>query len=251
MLFILTAAIVVIFWHELGHLAVARWAGIGVQEFSVGVGWKVFGGRIGKTRYAFRLLPLGGYIDPVDWGDLEDVPKLEPVEAAMVKNKRVWLSNQPLYERIALFLAGPVFNLVAALVLFYLAGLPMNFDGSLWNILQATWNTQAREAVLGFSQGQNIHSLDHFSGMITGWHLGTSYFLRHMAILNMGLGLLNLVPILPLDGGQVIKEMVFQLHHGHLTGSARLQAQKRAMGIYTALALAGLVIIIGLQCVAW
>src|SRR5579862_1121996 len=59
-LFVLT---VVVFFHELGHFLIARWAGVKVLTFSVGFGPELagFNDRHG-TRWKLSAIPLGGYV---------------------------------------------------------------------------------------------------------------------------------------------------------------------------------------------
>ncbi len=52
----------VIFIHELGHFAVAKWCGIKVNEFSLGMGPKLIGFTRGETSYNLRLFPIGGFV---------------------------------------------------------------------------------------------------------------------------------------------------------------------------------------------
>ena len=47
--------------HEVGHYLVGRLCGIGIVEFSVGFGPKLFGFRRKDIDYSLRLIPLGGY----------------------------------------------------------------------------------------------------------------------------------------------------------------------------------------------
>ena len=63
-----------IFFHELGHFAVARWLGMGVSTFSLGFGPKILKYRKGKTEYALSLVPLGGYVALVGESDPKDIP---------------------------------------------------------------------------------------------------------------------------------------------------------------------------------
>ncbi|MFO7263226.1 MAG: RIP metalloprotease RseP [Bacillaceae bacterium G1] len=53
---------VLIFFHELGHLIMAKRAGILCREFALGFGPKLFSFKWGETRYSIRLFPLGGYV---------------------------------------------------------------------------------------------------------------------------------------------------------------------------------------------
>lgn len=54
----------IIFVHELGHFAVAKWCGVRCDKFMVGFdinGWKI-SKQIGETEYGIGILPLGGYV---------------------------------------------------------------------------------------------------------------------------------------------------------------------------------------------
>lgn len=51
-----------IFFHELGHFAVAKWVGIKVHEFSLGFGPKLLSLARGETAYNLRAIPLGGFV---------------------------------------------------------------------------------------------------------------------------------------------------------------------------------------------
>ena len=53
---------VLIFIHELGHFAVAKWLGVKVEKFSIGFGPSLFARRVGETEYVLAALPLGGFV---------------------------------------------------------------------------------------------------------------------------------------------------------------------------------------------
>ena len=111
---------VLVFFHELGHYAVARWRGIGVAVFSVGFGREIIGwtDRSG-TRWKISWVPFGGYVKFV--GDMgvtsigsDDGPYTAEEMAKAFHTK-------PLGSRAAVVVAGPVANFVLAVLL--LAGL--------------------------------------------------------------------------------------------------------------------------------
>src|SRR2546423_10130827 len=59
-LFVLT---IVVFFHELGHFLVARWAGVKVLTFSLGFGPELVGfNDRHETRWKISAIPLGGYV---------------------------------------------------------------------------------------------------------------------------------------------------------------------------------------------
>ena len=53
---------VIVFLHELGHFATAKYFGMPVSEFAIGMGPKIFSVRKGETVYSIRILPLGGFV---------------------------------------------------------------------------------------------------------------------------------------------------------------------------------------------
>ena len=98
-----------IFFHELGHFAVARWLGMGVSTFSLGFGPKILKYRKGKTEYALSLVPLGGYVALVGESDPKDIP------AGFTEKESFAL--RPAWQRLLVVAAGPVANIILAWLL--------------------------------------------------------------------------------------------------------------------------------------
>ncbi len=67
---------VLIFFHELGHLLMAKRAGILCREFAIGFGPRLFSFKMGETRYSIRLFPLGGYVRMA--GEDPEVVEIQP-----------------------------------------------------------------------------------------------------------------------------------------------------------------------------
>ncbi|TMH66641.1 MAG: RIP metalloprotease RseP [Betaproteobacteria bacterium] len=110
---------VLITFHELGHYVVARLAGVKVLRFSIGFGRVVWSRRIGRdaTEWAISAVPLGGYVKMVD----EREGDVAPADRARAFNR------QSVWKRIAIVAAGPLANLLLAVLLFagtYVAGIP-------------------------------------------------------------------------------------------------------------------------------
>ena len=106
---------VLIFIHELGHFAVAKWLGVKVEKFSIGFGPSLFTRRVGETEYVIAALPLGGFVKML--GEVPD-EALAPEDVGRAFNHR------PVWQRIAIALAGPVMNLI--LPVFLIAAILMS-----------------------------------------------------------------------------------------------------------------------------
>ncbi len=102
---------VLIFVHELGHFILAKRAGVGVTTFSLGFGPRLIGFRKGETDYRLSLIPLGGFVRMV--GE-------NPGEEVAPEDRERSFSEKPVGWRLAIVGAGPLANIVLALVVYYL-----------------------------------------------------------------------------------------------------------------------------------
>ncbi len=102
--------ILMVLIHEFGHFIVARLLGVGVERFSIGFGPVLFRVKPKKTEYVLSLILLGGYVKLK--GESED-EKVDDESDAFYA--------QPLWKRFLIVLAGPVFNIVSAVVFMIIA----------------------------------------------------------------------------------------------------------------------------------
>ena len=102
----------IIFVHELGHFLTAKWAGVGVERFSLGFGPKLLGRKVGETEYLFSAIPLGGYVKMVG----EEIG--EEVDEADLDRS---FTHKSLPKRFLIVAAGPLANFLMAFVVFSLA----------------------------------------------------------------------------------------------------------------------------------
>ncbi len=98
-----------IFFHELGHFILAKLVGVKVLKFSLGFGPKLISKKIGDTEYLLSAIPLGGYVKPLG----ED-----PEDELSEEDKPRAFNYQPVWKRVAIVVAGPIFNLILAYVIF-------------------------------------------------------------------------------------------------------------------------------------
>ena len=110
--------------HEFGHFAVAKWAGVAVQEFGVGfpprIGSIVFRG----TRYSLNWIPLGGFVKLLGEDGEIEVQRLRErglSDAAIEKVMEGALSRRRIRVRLAVLLAGVLMNFMLGALLFAMA----------------------------------------------------------------------------------------------------------------------------------
>ncbi len=152
-LVILTA---IVFFHELGHYLVARRCGVKIDAFSLGFGPEL-AARVDShgTRWRIAALPLGGYVK--FHGDA-NVASVEGGGPASSVDRSLTLAGQPLRNRAAIVLAGPVANFILAFVIF--TGMFMAFGRveHLARIGRIEANSPA--AAAGFQPGDLVKSID-------------------------------------------------------------------------------------------
>lgn len=125
---------ILIFVHELGHFLLAKLMGVSVEKFSLGFGPKLFGKKIGETEYLLSAFPLGGYVKmfgeggfieggeshhPSEGESAESKAPSEPVMRELTDDEKARsFAHKPVLARIAIVMAGPVFNLLFAWLIF-------------------------------------------------------------------------------------------------------------------------------------
>lgn len=139
---------ILIFVHEFGHFLAARIAGVGVLKFSLGFGPKIIGRKIGETEYVLSWIPLGGFVKLLGESGTEE---LSPED-----EKRSFF-KQAVWKRMLIVLAGPVFNFLLAILIFFIVlmyGLP--------TLTPDVGDVQKESAAFeaGMVQGDKILSID-------------------------------------------------------------------------------------------
>jgi regulator of sigma E protease len=119
LLFIIVLSIVVLI-HEFGHFIVAKKLKIKVEEFGFGFPPKLFSRKRGETEYSFNALPIGGFVklygeDEAGAGRLS----LKEEKKHNEDEKRAFFAR-PIWQRVAVVVAGVVMNTLLAIVVFYI-----------------------------------------------------------------------------------------------------------------------------------
>jgi regulator of sigma E protease len=112
--FIIAIGILVTF-HEYGHFIVARLCNVKVLKFSVGFGKAIFKYQSDKisTEYSLCAIPLGGYVQMLESKNAEGKENDLNEE-----DYDYCFDKKNVYQRFAIVAAGPIFNLILAIVFF-------------------------------------------------------------------------------------------------------------------------------------
>jgi regulator of sigma E protease len=106
-----------VFFHELGHYWVARWFGVGAEQFSIGFGREITGWTDKRgTRWKVGWLPLGGYVRFV--GDMNPASQPDPDADIPPDIRATAFHLRPWWQRFLIVLAGPVANFLLAIAIF-------------------------------------------------------------------------------------------------------------------------------------
>ncbi len=106
-----------VFFHELGHYWVARWLGVGAEQFSIGFGREITGWTDKRgTRWKVGWLPLGGYVRFI--GDMNPSSQADPNADIPEEKRAVAFHLRPWWHRFLIVLAGPVANFLLAIAIF-------------------------------------------------------------------------------------------------------------------------------------
>ncbi len=144
-----------IFFHEFGHFLLAKLMGVKVLKFSFGLGPKLIGKKIGETDYMISAIPIGGYVKPLGEEIGEEIKEEDKPRA---------FNYQPVWKRAAIVLAGPVFNLILAYLIFVIflsAKLPVaipDLNSVTTTIEDVAKDSPAMKA--GLQKGDTIVSID-------------------------------------------------------------------------------------------
>ncbi|MFO7876527.1 MAG: RIP metalloprotease RseP [Desulfovermiculus sp.] len=139
-----------IFFHELGHFLVAKVFRVGVKTFSLGFGPKLIGFQGGQTAYQLSAVPLGGYVQLV--GESPDAEIPEGFDS------RDSFALRPPWQRMLVVAAGPVFNFLLAVLLYFLIFFFAGQQALLPVVGQIQEGTPAAEA--GLQPGDRIVSVN-------------------------------------------------------------------------------------------
>lgn len=141
--------------HEWGHYVAARWFDVKCERFAIGMGPVVAAFRRGETQFSIRAFPLGGYVYMVG---------MQPDDEVDERDKGRALTDKPIWQRVIIYLAGPVANFLFAIPIFFLVFAPQ-LDRAGATIGVVTDGSAAD--VAGLEEGDRVVAID--GKRITYW----------------------------------------------------------------------------------
>lgn len=213
--------------HELGHFLAARLFKVRVLEFSIGMGPVLFQREKNGTKYSIRAFPIGGYCNLQENTDdkIEYVPLLDGYEAEIVEkhedlNPEESFETKKTWQKIVILVAGVFMNFLLAYLVLYLAllianrGIITSFKGA-YNLFIQLFYLIFLSIKMIFTGHAGVNELIGPVGMVSVvqeyYAFGFTYLLLFLAMLSVNLGIVNLLPIPALDGGQIVVVLVEKL----------------------------------------
>lgn len=174
-----------VFVHELGHFVIAKKNGVKVYEFAIGMGPALYKREYGKTLYSLNLIPIGGYV------------RMSPFEdkgEELCDPQEDFLNKSPL-QKIAVAVAGPVMNILFAIILFTIVS-GFSFGTMTNRVGELVEGYPAQKA--GLKEGDTIVSVG--SVEVSSWEEITSELSKEQYAQGVTLGVVS-------KGEEVKKEL--------------------------------------------
>lgn len=220
--------------HETGHFVVAKLCKVRVNEFAIGFGPTIWKKKGKETKYALRLIPLGGFISMEGEEELSD--------------KEGSFSKASIPKRVAIVAAGAIVNIIFALIVYFILATSYNF--------QVTNNWSSALTFAGEKTGTFITStfeglkqlftgkagLDQMMGPVGISEVvaktnGMFEFINMIAIVSLSLGVTNLLPIPALDGGKILLLIIEAIRKKPLSQKIEINIQLLGFSFIIILAL--------------
>lgn len=178
--------------HEGGHFTVAKLCKIKVNEFAIGFGPAIIKKQGKETKYVLRLIPLGGFVS------LEGEEEYSEEEGSF--------SKASIWKRIGVVMAGGMVNILFGLLIFFFLSLAYtNLKSALINTKEFAFSMIDSLKML-FSGNVTINDLTGPIGIseVVAKTNGIDEFIYILSLISLSLGVTNLLPFPPLDGGKIV-----------------------------------------------
>jgi membrane-associated protease RseP (regulator of RpoE activity) len=212
--------------HEGGHFLVAKLFKIKVNEFAIGFGPTIFTKEKGETKYALRLIPLGGFVS------------MEGEEERSEKEGSFSMASVP--KRIAIVAAGGLVNIIFGILLYYIIS-SISLNSMYYGVIDTKdFMMSILESLKLLFTGnvfaEQMVGIVGISDIVVNT-TGIMQYLYIMALISVSLGTTNLLPFPPLDGGKIVIYLIEFVRRKPLKEETELKIQTWGFAILIALAI--------------
>ena len=177
--------------HELGHFLVAKLFNVKIKQFAIGFGPTIWKKQGKETLYELKAIPMGGFVNMLG--------EEEPVEDERAYNKK------SIPKRMCILVAGGAVNIIfGLLVCSIIATSILGFKNGLiftGQFLGATFEGIV-QLFTGKVEAEQLVGVVGISDMVVNTN-GLQEFAYMLAVISVSLGVTNLLPFPPLDGGKI------------------------------------------------
>ena len=229
MAFIITAIKIIfllgflILIHEGGHFLVAKLCKVRVNEFAIGFGPKLWSKKYGETKYELRLIPFGGFVN------------MEGEEEHSEKEGSFSKASIP--KRFAIVVAGALVNILFGILAYIILIMFRYYMVVEQNIMESVSYAFSSAGILIYAMFDSIVQL--FSGNISINDMvgpvgisqmisrtsGIAQFVYLLSLVSVSLGITNLLPFVPLDGGKALLLIIESIRKKPLKEETELKIQ--------------------------
>lgn len=199
--------------HEGGHFLVAKLCKVKVNEFSIGFGPVIWKSKDTLTQYSLRLVPLGGFVS------MEGEEERSELEGSF--------SQASIIKRIAIVLAGGIVNIIFGMfVYFVIVILKTDIQSALYYTKEFIFSIFDSMRLL-FTGNIGIDQLTGpvgISNIIINTN-GLENYIYMLSLISVSLGVTNLLPFPPLDGGKVVLLIIEGIRKKPLKEKVEIQIQ--------------------------
>lgn len=187
--------------HESGHFLVAKLCKVKVNEFAIGFGPTIWSKQGRETKYALRLVPLGGFVS------MEGEEEASDAEGSF--------SKASIPKRMLIVIAGATVNIIFGLIVYFIlmTAIAKPVENTISNHIYygLTQTAEFCVATLDGIKSLIINGLDvnqmmgivGISDVVVSTN-GFKEFIYILSIVSVSLGVTNLLPIPALDGGKLV-----------------------------------------------
>lgn len=199
--------------HELGHFTVAKLFKVKIKQFAIGFGPTIWKKQGKETSYELKLIPMGGFVNMLG--------EEEPVEDDRAFNKK------SIWQRMLILVAGGAVNIIFGLIVCLIIAISIlgikTGIAFTWEFLQATFQSII-QLFTGKIHVEQLTGIVGISDMVIETN-GLIDFLYMLAIISVSLGVTNLLPFPPLDGGKIFLLLIEAIRKKPLKESTEIGIQ--------------------------